>query len=549
MAPRLSDNTNWNWGREFGFNWNDNRWYVDGPLFAGQLDTSGNANVSGDVVTRRMRTNNGQELVLCAGESSSLEAGQLGNERVYAVSENGFEVISSPDNWASGWAGRNASAVINDANGNSSLPGQLNTAGSIITKGDYLGNQYNDNTQPETALPSTWVDGHYITPLHTAKTNGYPVNYGTLLTAKDGQGNAATQIAMSWHNQDINSPLWFRANRDGDNSWSHIPWQQILTMRDNGYVYINGKEVFRTSDTYLRFNNSGEFTSGIYCGNSKVRTDGEFTLNDDRYLRDGVNVTWRLQNSSGYVDIGTQNSSYAHYSTDRPGHYFNKKVHASGGFEVYASGGTRLDSSGLNLANGDIINFGSSTGVRTLMQLEGRPIVRQISDRGGVTWASADDTAIYGGGDVAHNFHTYINPASEATYLVSDNNVIIVTELQGGYSTSNQITFASGGITAAGNITQTSDGRLKKDIADLRRFDLSKFKARTYRWAESGKDDWGGIAQEFLEWAPEAVHEDANGQLSLSYAKLSIIALQELKYERKRNDELEARLERLEALV
>jgi hypothetical protein len=46
-----------------------------------------------------------QQLVLNAGEAAD-HAGTQEDERVYINAENGLEINSSPDNWASGWAGR-----------------------------------------------------------------------------------------------------------------------------------------------------------------------------------------------------------------------------------------------------------------------------------------------------------------------------------------------------------------------------------------------------------------------------------------------------------
>lgn len=46
------------------------------------------------------------------------------------------------------------------------------------------------------------------------------------------------------------------------------------------------------------------------------------------------NGTYRIANANGYVDIGTQNSSFAHYNTDRASHWFNKEIRVAG--EIYA---------------------------------------------------------------------------------------------------------------------------------------------------------------------------------------------------------------------
>jgi len=81
------------------------------------------------VTTAEVRTNNGTQLVLNGGDSSGQATGQTG-EKVYLNAENGIEIVSSPDNWASGWAGRKT-ATINDSNGASTLPGTLTTASAV----------------------------------------------------------------------------------------------------------------------------------------------------------------------------------------------------------------------------------------------------------------------------------------------------------------------------------------------------------------------------------------------------------------------------------
>lgn len=84
---------------------------------------------------QEVRTNNGQQLVLNAGESHAQATGQT-NEYVYINAESGLEINCSPDNWASLWAGRithsfgHLSSTIGNnlfVNGNVDIPdsGQL----------------------------------------------------------------------------------------------------------------------------------------------------------------------------------------------------------------------------------------------------------------------------------------------------------------------------------------------------------------------------------------------------------------------------------------
>jgi hypothetical protein len=76
-----------------------------------------------------IETNNGTELSLYAGEArTQIEGNAPTPEAVIIGAESGLVIYSSPDNWSSGWAGRNT-ATICDASGDSSLPGDLTVGG------------------------------------------------------------------------------------------------------------------------------------------------------------------------------------------------------------------------------------------------------------------------------------------------------------------------------------------------------------------------------------------------------------------------------------
>ena len=57
------------------------------------------------LLTGEVRTNNGAQLMLNAGESHTYATAQT-NETIYANAESGLEVNASSDNWSTGWAGR-----------------------------------------------------------------------------------------------------------------------------------------------------------------------------------------------------------------------------------------------------------------------------------------------------------------------------------------------------------------------------------------------------------------------------------------------------------
>ena len=109
-----------------------------GPYLKDTTDTfTGSLTIVGDI------RGSGQQLILNAGESYGYATGQT-NEYVYANAENGLIVSSSPDNWGSGWAGRNT-AFINQADASSVFPGDIKIESALLS------NQENTNIDAATS--------------------------------------------------------------------------------------------------------------------------------------------------------------------------------------------------------------------------------------------------------------------------------------------------------------------------------------------------------------------------------------------------------------
>ena len=100
----------------------------------------------------------------------------------------------------------------------------------------------------------------------------------------------------------------------------------------------------------------------------------------------------------------------------------------------------------------------------------------------------------------------------------------------------------SGTIVFSGNITVSSDMRLKDNIKPLgdTMIDILKLDGKSY--TRDGRDEIGLLAQDVQLVYPELVSEDANGMLSVNYQALSAILINGIK-------DQEARLQKLEMLV
>ena len=110
-----------------------------------------------------------------------------------------------------------------------------------------------------------------------------------------------------------------------------------------------------------------------------------------------------------------------------------------------------------------------------------------------------------------------------------------------------------GRINAALGFFETSDER-KKDFAEPIDVDFEKLKMlkkNYFFWKDSDNKDRqiGVSAQDIQTVYPELVTSDSNGELSVDYAKLSVIALKAVDTLYDKNTELEKRITNLEKVV
>jgi hypothetical protein len=81
-------------------------------------------------------------------------------------------------------------------------------------------------------------------------------------------------------------------------------------------LYLDGKEAIDGNDAWLRLNQNGDFTSGVYTPNA-IRTDGRVFVSSTIYIENGTTGSIQVGDTGiGYTaDIGCRNSSYCHFDT------------------------------------------------------------------------------------------------------------------------------------------------------------------------------------------------------------------------------------------
>lgn len=115
-----------------------------------------------------------------------------------------------------------------------------------------------------------------------------------------------------------------------------------------------------------------------------------------------------------------------------------------------------------------------------------------------------------------------------------------------------------GGNIRCVTLTETSSREFKQDIVPLTGAldSIMKLKGVTYAWNDlapepvRGAHDIGFIADEMNEVLPDLVAKDASGKpVGINYSKITPVAVEAIKQLKTENDQLKARLEKIEALL
>jgi predicted phage tail protein len=447
--------------------------------------------------------------------------------------------------------------------------------------------------------------------------------------------------AYSWDvGFDSTSDFLFRPN--GTSTAMKFDYDMLPISFNTVGLVMDGKQALSGTDSWLRLNSGGQFTSGIYCASSQVRTDNEFrvrglgatyfrgheltiqsdsgVLNRIRVRGQGTGYTTAnvlLEDDSGSTVRGMGMFMYNRasgkewyfgqpYNGDETysGVYYSYQSNGSEGAETsdvsnyivefhnngqvrFQNGtsslpsiafhdnpdcGFRLSSNEIivgsdgnnvmgwkpgriEVYNNSIIDFNSHTGSRTMMELEGRAIMNQMSDRGALLLRSADDSLNLYAGDSHANMTDNVGLTGEDIHMGAEGQFELYTNLQNGWANRESLTFSAAGVlTSSGTVVQQSDQRLKHSIRDWD-FDVSAIidgiRPRRYGWnnAFKSQDDFGLIAQELQEVFPSAVQEDEDGTLSVDYSRLSVVAIAAIKEERTRVQKLEDKVAELAEVV
>ena len=106
----------------------------------------------------------------------------------------------------------------------------------------------------------------------------------------------------------------------------------------------------------------------------------------------------------------------------------------------------------------------------------------------------------------------------------------------------NSVCYIDAAVTATGDITAFSDGRVKENVETLEGALDKTLKLRGVSYNRTDIEDKstkiGVIAQEILEVVPEVVSKDENGMYAVSYGNITALLIEAIKEQQKQIDEL-----------
>ena len=396
----------------------------------------------------------------------------------------------------SGDASGSGTSSINVTVNNSATADAWTTARSITLTGDVTG--------------SAFWDGSVNLSLSTS------VASSVLATKLSTSGGTMTGALSLSNGVEITNGPGTIAGATFNNGWFRLGTSSQGIAIDSNEMYTAGSGDFNfgaLGSGKWKFTTRPRFTNGIDFGDSSPVVD-----ENGNYLR--------ITTSTGYTDIGSGNSTYSHFYTDRGQYYFNKQI--------------TVDTGVVSSFNEDLILRRSNSTVDRIQLADGyTDFGNQIRVKEGITDAGCRFKASQG-----QDLTLISTSSTGSSYLdirVGDTLSTATTEFR---------FYHAGNFHADGNIyaystSINSDLRLKDNVADIENplEKLDGIRGVTWNWKRDGKASAGVVAQEVEEVMPSAVleGEDLNSDetyKSVDYNQIIGLLVASVK-------ELKAEIERL----
>jgi len=269
-----------------------------------------------------------------------------------------------------------------------------------------------------------------------------------------------------------------------------------------------------------------QFTSSLILGHANTATQ-QGSLS-------GANQNTFVGYGSGQdITQGTNNSALGFQSLYnlRNGEYNvaigkdTGKLIVGGGYNVFlgnAAGDNTAGGADFNVIIGAGADVTSGDDAQQRIAI-GRSVINTTDNTTVIGKSTQTDTYFGGMGTGEWNSNIYAN----ALYLENSESITNSTD---------------GTVVVSGNLTVSSDMRLKDNIQPLGDTMVNILKLDAKSYTREGREEIGLIAQDVQSVYPELVVEDGNGMLAVNYQALSAILINGIK-------DQEARIQKLELLV
>ena len=284
--------------------------------------------------------------------------------------------------------------------------------------------------------------------------------------------------------------------------------------------------------TSLDWTQNAQLTNSIIIGHASVNSAGATAAIQNTGF--GVNALKALKRGDKNTAVGF-----------KAGNAISGANGQGAGGADSGTGNTVIgNASGYQIAAGE---FNTAVGNQTAANLVGGDYNTYIGSGagGGAGSGAAQNRTALGQGVTVTADNTAVIGKAATTKVYFGSESYAATLYATGINLENDETITNatdGTVVVSGNLTVSSDMRLKDNIQPLGDTMVNILKLDAKSYTREGREEIGLIAQDVQSVYPELVVEDGNGMLAVNYQALSAILINGIK-------DQEARIQKLELLV
>jgi hypothetical protein len=312
-----------------------------------------------------------------AGETVAEMDGNLSAEHLWLGAESNINLVTTPDNWATGWAGRYETHLKPQGDGElrvtsdygyidlgpknatwchiytdrgsfymnkplnmgagSTVRGALTVDGTLDVTGGVTGNVTGDVTgNADTATTATNLSGGSVAATTLTASGDANFDSGTLFVDVS-TNRVGINTSSPTQTLDVNGILNVSGDIRYNNNAIVASYGSSTNIDHIWHDETNNAWNFVSDSTYKAAGNSALNAATLNGTTVNATTVNATTVN----LNTSVHLTnvdadgsMRVQGNTGYIEIGPKNDSACHIYTDLPGFYMDKYLNMNGGSTV-----------------------------------------------------------------------------------------------------------------------------------------------------------------------------------------------------------------------